>query len=53
MFKIEVIERIVHNIDASKAKVELAAVRALNKTALWLKAKAAKEISEEKINTVK
>ncbi|MBR9984158.1 MAG: phage tail protein [Wolbachia endosymbiont of Homalodisca vitripennis] len=51
MFNIEVnenIERIIHNIDANKAKIELAAVRALNKTALWLKSQAAKEISEEK-----
>ncbi|WP_425385036.1 phage tail protein [Wolbachia endosymbiont (group B) of Schoenobius gigantella] len=51
MFNIEVnenIERIIHNIDANKAKIELAAVRALNKTALWLKAQAAREISEEK-----
>lgn len=51
MFKIEVnekIERIIHNIDASKAKVELAAVRALNKTASWLKLKAIQEISQEK-----
>ncbi|MBR9983008.1 MAG: phage tail protein [Wolbachia endosymbiont of Homalodisca vitripennis] len=51
MFKIEVnenIERIIHDIDASKAKVELAAVRALNKTASWLKLKAIQEISQEK-----
>lgn len=51
MFNIEVsenIERIIHNIDASKAKVELAAVRALNKTASWLKLKAIQEISQEK-----
>ncbi|WP_265032614.1 phage tail protein [Wolbachia endosymbiont (group A) of Sicus ferrugineus] len=51
MFNIEVnenIERIIHNIDANKAKIELAAVIALNKTASWLKAQATKEISEEK-----
>ncbi len=51
MFNIEVnenIERIIHNIDANKAKIELAAVRALNKTALWLKSQAVREISEEK-----
>lgn len=51
MFRVEVnenIERVIHNIDASKAKVELAAVRALNKTALWLKSQAVREISEEK-----
>ncbi|UPA54540.1 phage tail protein [Wolbachia pipientis] len=51
MFNIEVnanIERIIHNIDANKAKIELATVRALNKTALWLKSQAVREISEEK-----
>lgn len=51
MFNIEVnenIERIIHNIDANKAKIELAAVRALNKTALRLKSQAVREISEEK-----
>ncbi|MFP3015462.1 MAG: phage tail protein [Wolbachia sp.] len=51
MFNIEVnenIERIIHNIDANKAKIELSAVRALNKTALWLKSQAVREISEEK-----
>ncbi|MDX5496448.1 MAG: phage tail protein [Wolbachia endosymbiont of Nomada fabriciana] len=51
MFNIEVnenIERIIHNIDANKAKIELAAVRVLNKTALWLKSQAVREISEEK-----
>lgn len=51
MFNIEVnenIERIIHKIDANKAKIELAAVRALNKTALWLKSQAVREISEEK-----
>ncbi|MFT4314297.1 MAG: phage tail protein [Wolbachia pipientis] len=56
MFNIEVnqnIERIIHNIDANKAKIELAAVRALNKTALWLKSQAAKEISEEKKSLIR
>lgn len=51
MFNIEVnanIERIIHNIDDNKAKIELATVRALNKTALWLKSQAVREISEEK-----
>jgi len=51
MFSIEVggnIEKIIQNIDANKAKVELATVRALNKTALWLKLKASQEISQEK-----
>ncbi|MBC6686702.1 phage tail protein [Wolbachia pipientis] len=35
-------------IDRQEQKVKLATIKALNKTALWLKAKAAKEISEEK-----
>ncbi|MGL9762869.1 MAG: phage tail protein [Wolbachia sp.] len=39
---------IVYNIDEKEQKVKLAAIKALNKTALWLKAQAAKEISEEK-----
>ncbi|KLT22530.1 Putative minor tail protein z [Wolbachia endosymbiont of Armadillidium vulgare str. wVulC] len=38
----------MQSIDAERKKVEKATERALNKTALWLKAKAAKEISEEK-----
>ncbi len=42
------IEKVMQSIDAERKKVEKAAVRALNKTALWLKAQAAKEISEEK-----
>ncbi|WP_410529785.1 phage tail protein [Wolbachia endosymbiont (group A) of Longitarsus flavicornis] len=39
---------IVYNIDEKEQKVKLAAIKALNRTALWLKAQAAKEISEEK-----
>ncbi|MFP3016234.1 MAG: phage tail protein [Wolbachia sp.] len=39
---------IIQSIDAERKKVEKATVRALNKTAIWLKSKAAKEISEEK-----
>ncbi|WP_410530040.1 phage tail protein [Wolbachia endosymbiont (group A) of Cydia amplana] len=39
---------IVYNIDEKEQKVKLAAIKALNRTALWLKSKAAKEISEEK-----
>ncbi|WP_370273782.1 phage tail protein [Wolbachia endosymbiont of Oedothorax gibbosus] len=39
---------IISNIDGKEQKVKLAAIKALNRTALWLKAKAAKEISEEK-----
>ncbi|WP_353277835.1 phage tail protein [Wolbachia endosymbiont (group A) of Agelastica alni] len=42
------IEVTIQSIDAERKKVEKAAVSALNKTALWLKAQAAKEISEEK-----
>ncbi|MDU8921105.1 MULTISPECIES: phage tail protein [unclassified Wolbachia] len=42
------INEIISNIDGKEQKVKLAAIKALNKTALWLKAKAAKEISEEK-----
>ncbi|QEK90184.1 phage tail protein [Wolbachia endosymbiont of Chrysomya megacephala] len=39
---------IIQSIDAERKKVEKAMVSALNKTALWLKAQAAKKISEEK-----
>ncbi|WP_264731786.1 MULTISPECIES: phage tail protein [unclassified Wolbachia] len=39
---------IVQSIDTERKKVEKATVRALNKTAIWLKSKTAKEISEEK-----
>ncbi|WP_410529895.1 phage tail protein [Wolbachia endosymbiont (group A) of Brachyopa scutellaris] len=39
---------IIYNIDEKEQKVKLAAIKALNRTALWLKAQAAKEISEEK-----
>ncbi len=42
------IEKVMQSIDAERKKVEKVTVSALNKTALWLKAKAAKEISEEK-----
>ncbi len=51
MFDIKIsnnINEIVYNIDEKEQKVKLAAIKALNKTALWLKAQAAKEISEEK-----
>ncbi|WP_265022963.1 phage tail protein [Wolbachia endosymbiont (group B) of Ischnura elegans] len=40
--------KISNNIDEKEQKVKLAAIKALNRTALWLKAQAAKEISEEK-----
>ncbi len=39
---------VIESVNAKRRKVELATVKALNKTALWLKAQAAKEISEEK-----
>lgn len=42
------INEIISNIDEKEQKVKLAAIKALNRTALWLKAQAAKEISEEK-----
>ncbi|AOV87463.1 tail protein [Wolbachia endosymbiont of Drosophila incompta] len=42
------INKVIENVNAERKKVEKAAVRALNKTALWLKTQAAKEISEEK-----
>ncbi|WP_338405929.1 phage tail protein [Wolbachia endosymbiont (group A) of Longitarsus flavicornis] len=42
------IEKVMQSIDAERKKVEKATMRALNKTALWLKTQAAKEISEEK-----
>ncbi|WP_341823843.1 MULTISPECIES: phage tail protein [unclassified Wolbachia] len=38
----------IESVNAKRKKIELAIVRALNRTALWLKAQAAKEISEEK-----
>nr|WP_264683400.1 phage tail protein [Wolbachia endosymbiont (group B) of Euphydryas aurinia] len=42
------INEIISNIDRKEQKIKLAAIKALNKTAIWLKSKAAKEISEEK-----
>ncbi len=51
MFDIKIsnnINEIVYNIDEKEQKVKLAAIKALNRTALWLKLKTAKEISEEK-----
>ncbi|MDE5064336.1 phage tail protein [Wolbachia endosymbiont of Drosophila tristis] len=42
------INKVIENVNAERKKVEKAAVRALNKTALWLKTQAAQEISEEK-----
>ncbi|WP_425386563.1 phage tail protein [Wolbachia endosymbiont (group A) of Barypeithes pellucidus] len=51
MFDIKIsnnINEIISNIERKEQKIKLAAIKALNKTALWLKAQAAKEISEEK-----
>ncbi|MBS9529971.1 phage tail protein [Wolbachia endosymbiont of Rhagoletis cerasi] len=42
------INKVIESINAERKKVEKATERALNKTALWLKTQAAKEISEEK-----
>ncbi|WP_410543234.1 phage tail protein [Wolbachia endosymbiont of Nomada panzeri] len=42
------INEIISNIERKEQKIKLATIKALNKTALWLKAQAAKEISEEK-----
>ncbi|MFP3025411.1 MAG: phage tail protein, partial [Wolbachia sp.] len=40
--------KVIDSVNAKRGKIELAMVKALNKTALWLKAQAAKEVSEEK-----
>ncbi|BFD48209.1 MAG: hypothetical protein DMENIID0003_12830 [Wolbachia endosymbiont of Sergentomyia squamirostris] len=42
------INEIISNIERKEQKIKLATIKALNKMALWLKAQAAKEISEEK-----
>ncbi|WP_353279580.1 MULTISPECIES: phage tail protein [unclassified Wolbachia] len=42
------INEIISNVERKEQKIKLAAIKALNKTALCLKAQAAKEISEEK-----
>ncbi|WP_265044158.1 phage tail protein [Wolbachia endosymbiont (group A) of Epagoge grotiana] len=44
---------VIESVNAKRRKVELATVKALNKTALWLKAQAAKEISEEKKSLIR
>ncbi|WP_264730413.1 MULTISPECIES: phage tail protein [unclassified Wolbachia] len=44
---------VIESVNAKRKKIELAIVRALNKTALWLKAQAAKEISEEKKSLIR
>ncbi len=51
MFDIKIsnnINEIISNIERKEQKIKLAAIKALNRTAIWLKSKAAKEISEEK-----
>ncbi|WP_339047700.1 hypothetical protein [Candidatus Mesenet endosymbiont of Phosphuga atrata] len=48
MFSIEVssnIAKLTDKINATKPWIELAIVRALNKTVLWVKAQASREIS--------
>jgi hypothetical protein len=40
-------DKVVEAIGATEAQVRTAAVRALNKTALWLRSQSAKEISDE------
>ncbi|MFP3032406.1 MAG: phage tail protein, partial [Wolbachia sp.] len=40
--------KVIESVNAKRKKIELAIVSALNRTALRLKSKAAKEISEEK-----
>ncbi|UJQ20821.1 phage tail protein [Wolbachia endosymbiont of Delia radicum] len=42
------IKEVMQSIDAEKVKVEKAAVRALNKTALWVRSQTVKQVSEEK-----
>ncbi|MBA8757912.1 phage tail protein [Wolbachia pipientis] len=42
------INKVIKSVNAERKKVEKAAVSALNKTALWLKTQAAKEVSKEK-----
>nr|WP_143689729.1 phage tail protein [Wolbachia endosymbiont of Nilaparvata lugens] len=47
------INEIISNIERKEQKIKLAAIKALNRTALWLKAQAAKEISEEKKSLIR
>lgn len=42
------IEKVIQSIDAERKKVEKATVRALNKTALWVRSQTVKQVSEEK-----
>lgn len=41
-------DKVIQDINTSKATVESAVMKALNKTALWLKVQASSEISKEK-----
>ncbi|MDX5527175.1 MAG: phage tail protein [Wolbachia endosymbiont of Andrena nigroaenea] len=45
---VEVTGSIIQSIDAERRKIELATVRALNKTALWVRSQTVKQVSEEK-----
>ncbi|WP_409350572.1 phage tail protein [Wolbachia endosymbiont of Diaphorina citri] len=47
------INEIISNIERKEQKIKLAVTKALNKTAIWLKSKAAKEISEEKKSLIR
>ncbi|WP_341812526.1 phage tail protein [Wolbachia endosymbiont (group A) of Conops quadrifasciatus] len=42
------IEKVIQSIDAERKKVEKATVRALNKTALWVRSQTVKQVNEEK-----
>jgi hypothetical protein len=42
------IDRIISQMHGTEAQVKLASMRALNKTALWLKSQSVKEISAQK-----
>lgn len=42
------IDKVTSNIGRQEQKIKLAVIKALNKTALWLKSQAAREISREK-----
>ncbi|WP_265022687.1 hypothetical protein [Wolbachia endosymbiont (group B) of Ischnura elegans] len=42
------INQVISDIRGKEAQIKLVVAKALNKTTLWLKSQAAKEISEEK-----
>ncbi len=44
----ENIEKIIQSVNAKKSVVELATMRALNKTAVWVRSQAIKQVSKEK-----